>query len=360
MRAAVLHQVGDDVVDIAHDVELADVGPGLVRLGIRATGVCRSDLSVMNGTIPQTTPCVLGHEGAGEILEVGPGVSRVSVGDHVIAAWVPPCGSCNYCLTGQANLCTTVMFSAAGLAPHFRRQDQPVFSMAGIGTFSEECVVPEEAVIKIPSDVPWDVASLIGCGVTTGVGAAINAAKVSPGSSVVVFGCGGVGVAVIQGARLAGAAEIVAVDVVPERREEAKRFGATHAVHPDQVGEASLAITQGLGFDFGFEVIGSPATIRATYDAVRRGGTATVVGVGRPEQTVQFNALELFFNEKTLRGTLYGSADVRIEFPRLLRLWRAGRLDLEGMITKRCRLEDVNTAFADMKAGRVIRSVIEV
>jgi S-(hydroxymethyl)glutathione dehydrogenase/alcohol dehydrogenase len=183
---------------------------------------------------------------------------------------------------------------------------------------------------------------------------------VSPGASVVVFGCGGVGVSVIQGARLAGAAEIVGVDLVTERREEAKRFGATHAVHPDDLAEASAAITEGIGFDFGFEVIGLPATIRATYDAVRRGGTATVVGVGRAEEKVEFSALELFFNEKTLRSTLYGSADVRVEFPRLLRLWKAGRLDLGGMITKRAHLADINTAFADMKAGRVIRTVLEV
>jgi S-(hydroxymethyl)glutathione dehydrogenase/alcohol dehydrogenase len=360
MRAAVLRQVGDEKVDVVDDIELEDISPGMVRVAIHATGVCHSDLSVMNGTIPQPAPCVLGHEGAGEIVEVGPGVTKVAVGDHVIAAWVPPCGECNFCLTGQANLCTTVMFSVAGTSPHFRLGGQPIFAMAGIGTFTEEALLPQEAVVKIPADVPWDIASLIGCGVTTGVGAAINAAKVTPGSSVVVFGCGGVGMSVIQGAKLAGAAEIVAVDLVEEKRVDAKRFGATHAVHPDQLGAASVEITQGIGFDFGFEVIGLPTTIRATYDAVRRGGTATIVGVGRPDQTVEFNAFEFFFNEKNLRGTIYGSADVRVEFPRLLRLWKAGRLDLEGMISKRGGLDDVNTAFEDMKAGRVIRTVLEI
>jgi S-(hydroxymethyl)glutathione dehydrogenase/alcohol dehydrogenase len=360
MRAAVLHQVGDEKVDVVDTIELEDIGPGMVRVAIRATGVCHSDLSVMNGTIPQPAPCVLGHEGAGEVVEVGPGVTGVAVGDHVIVTWVPPCGLCTFCLTGQANLCTTIMFSAAGSSPHFRLDNQPIYAMAGTGTFAEEALLPQEAVVKIPADVPWDIASLIGCGVTTGVGAAINAAKVTPGSSAIVFGCGGVGMSVIQGARLAGAAEIVAVDLVPEKREDAMRFGATHAVHPDDVGKASTEITEGVGFDFGFEVIGLPATIRATYDAVRRGGTATIVGVGRPDQTVEFNAFEFFFNEKSLKGTIYGSADVRVEFPRLLRLWKAGRLDLEGMITKRGKLEDINTAFEDMKAGRVIRTVLEV
>jgi S-(hydroxymethyl)glutathione dehydrogenase/alcohol dehydrogenase len=360
MRAAVLRQVGDDKVDIVDTMEVEDVGPGMVRVAIRATGVCHSDLSVMNGTIPQPAPCVLGHEGAGEVVEVGPAVTDLAVGDHVVVVWVPPCGKCNFCLTGQANLCTNIMFSATGASPHFRLGGDPVFGMAGTGTFSEQAVLPQEAVVKVPRDVPWEIASLIGCAVTTGVGAAINAAKVRPGSSVVVFGCGGVGIAVIQGARLAGAAEIVAVDLVEEKREDARRFGATHAVPPEGVMAASGEITGGTGFDYGFEVIGLPTTIRAVYDAVRRGGTACVVGVGRVDQMVEFNAFEFFFNEKHLLGTIYGSADVRVDFPRLLRLWKAGRLDLEGMISKRADLEGVNQAFDDMKAGRVIRTVIEV
>jgi S-(hydroxymethyl)glutathione dehydrogenase/alcohol dehydrogenase len=360
MRAAVLRQVGDAMVDIVDDAELEDTGPGMVRVAIHATGVCHSDLSVMNGTIPSAAPCILGHEGAGEIVEIGRGVTDLAVGDHVIVCWVPPCGKCNFCLTGQANLCTEIMFSVAGTSPHFRVGGEPVFGMAGTGTFAEEVLLPHQAAIKIGKEVPWDIASLVGCGVTTGVGAAVNAAKVTPGSSVVVFGCGGVGISVIQGARLAGAAEIVAVDLVEDKREGAKRFGATHAVHPDQVGAASGEITGGIGFDYGFEVIGLPTTIRAVYDAVRRGGTACVVGVGRGDATVQFNAFEFFFNEKNLRGTIYGSADVRVEFPRLLRLWRAGRLDLDGMISKRAKLDGINQAFDDMNAGRVIRTVVEV
>lgn len=359
MRAAVLRNTGDDKLDVLDSVSLVDTGPGHVRVAIKATGVCHSDLSAMNGTIPQPAPCVLGHEGAGEVVEVGQGVTTVAVGDHVIVAWIPPCGTCSYCLNGQANLCTTVMFGSAAM-PHFLVDGQPAFGMAGTGTFTEEALLPVESVVKIPNDVPWDVASLIGCGVMTGVGAVINAAKVRPGSSVVVFGCGGVGISVIQGARLAGAAEIVAVDLVDSKREDAKRFGATHAVAPDRLGDASFEVTGAQGFDYAFEAIGLPTTIRATYDAVRRGGTAVVVGVGKAEQMIEFNAFELFFMEKTLKGTLYGSADVRTDFHRMIRLWKTGRLDLESMISKRIKLDAINDAFDDMRASRVIRTVVEL
>ena len=235
-----------------------------------------------------------------------------------------------------------------------------MFGFSGTGTFAEEVVLPQEGVIPVPPDLPWEVASLLGCAVTTGVGAALNAAKVTPGSSVVVYGCGGVGISIIQGAHIAGAADIVAVDLVEQKRQDALRFGATHAAHPDEVDRLRNELTERRGFDFAFEAIGLPQTIRAAYDAVRRGGVATVVGVGRLDQTVQFNAFELFYSEKSLIGTIYGSSDVRTEFHRLLKLWRAGRLDLEGMISQRVGLEDVNKAFDDMKAGTVIRSVIEI
>ena len=357
-RAAVLRAIGDEKLDVV-DIGLEPVAARQVRVRIHATGVCHSDLSAMRGLIPQPVPFVPGHEGAGEVVEVGPGVTEVGVGDHVIVAWMPPCGRCRYCLGSQPELCMEVTISA-GFAPRFTVDGKPCYGMAGCGTFSEEVVLPAEGVVKIPDDVPWDVASLIGCGVTTGVGAAINKAKVVPGSSVVVFGCGGVGVNVIQGARLAGAAEIVAVDLVEGRREEARQFGATHTASPDDLAALSAELTGGHGFDYGFEVIGLPTTIRATYDAVRRGGTATIVGMGSAEKMVEFNAFELFFNEKVLVGSLYGSADVRTEFHRLIRLWRNGRLDLEGLISKRGTLDDINIAFEDMKAGRVIRTVIEL
>lgn len=359
MRAAVLRNTGDEQLDVVSDAGVVDTEPGFVRVSIKATGVCHSDLSAMNGTIPQPAPAVLGHEGAGEVVEVGPGVDNVAVGDHVVVVWVPPCGTCSYCLGGQPNLCSAIMMGS-GFLPRFVVDGEPCFGMAGTGTFCEEVVLPKESVVRIDPDVPWEVASLIGCGVMTGVGSAINAAKVVPGSTVAVFGCGGVGVSIIQGARLAGAAEIVAVDLVEERRNDALRFGATHAVTPEALDDAKGEITGGEGFDYAFEAVGLPATIRGAYDAARRGGTACIVGVGRAEEMVSFSAFELFFAEKTLLGTIYGSADVRRDFARLIRLWRNGRLDLEGMISQRLGLEDINKALDDMRAGRVIRTVVEV
>jgi S-(hydroxymethyl)glutathione dehydrogenase/alcohol dehydrogenase len=358
MLAALMRNVGDDALEIVDNVELDEVGPGLVRVAIRATGVCHTDLSVLNGTMPMGAPLILGHEGSGEIVEVGPGVTNVAVGDHVIVAWVPPCGECRYCLGGQANLCMTGM--TAAMTPHFRLDGEAIGGLAGCGTFAEEIIIPAQGAVRIDDDVPWDIASLIGCGVMTGVGAAINAAKVQPGSSVVVFGCGGIGVSIVQGARVAGAAEIVAVDLIEAKREDAKRFGATHAVAPDDLATVSAELTEGQGFDFGFEAIGLTSTIRATYDAVRRGGTAVIVGAGSFAETVSFSAGELFLSEKTLKGTIYGSADVRTDFHRLLRLWRSGRLDLEGMVSQRLGLKDINKAFDDMRAATVIRSVIEM
>jgi S-(hydroxymethyl)glutathione dehydrogenase/alcohol dehydrogenase len=358
MRAAVLRAVGDEKLDVADDITAEGPGPGQVRVRIAATGVCHSDLSGMNGTIPTAVPAVLGHEGAGEIIAVGDLVTGLAEGDHVIISWMPPCGACADCLRGQPQLCLSGL--AAGAVPPFKQGGQPLFAFAGTGTFAEEVVVSSQAAIKISDDVPFDVASLIGCGVTTGVGAAINTAKVRPGSSVVVFGCGGVGISVIQGARIAGAAEIVAVDLVDGKLEMAKQLGATHAVKPADLGELSGELTGGSGFDYAFEAIGNPVTIRAAFDAARRGGDVIVVGVGRTDQVVQFNAFELFFNEKNFKGSLYGSADVRTDFHRLLRLWRGGQLDLEGMITRRSGLDGINEAFRAMQAGEVVRTVIEL
>jgi S-(hydroxymethyl)glutathione dehydrogenase/alcohol dehydrogenase len=357
MRAAVLQNGGDEKLDIVDDVTTADVGPGEVRIKIEATGVCHSDLSGMTGVIPQGTPAVLGHEGAGVIAEVGEGVVGLTPGDHVIVAWTPPCGRCVNCVDRLSpHLCTEIQFGR-GAVPRFRRGEAAIMGFAGTGTFAEETVLPAQAAVKIDPDVPFEVASLIGCGVATGVGAAINTAKVRPGSSVVVFGCGGVGIAAIQGARVAGAAQIVAVDLVDGKLETAQRFGATHGAKPDELDALKGELT-GDGFDYAFEAIGLPLTMRAAYDAVRRGGTACIIGVGPLDQQVSFSAFELFFAEKTLQGSYYGSVDVRSDFHRLIRLWRAGQLDLEGMISRRISIEEINDAFAAMRAGEVIRSVI--
>jgi S-(hydroxymethyl)glutathione dehydrogenase/alcohol dehydrogenase len=245
------------------------------------------------------------------------------------------------------------------LAPRFVVEGEPVMGMGGCGTFAEELIVPSSAVVKVDADIPLETASLIGCGVTTGVGAALNSAQIQPGSSVVVFGAGGVGIAAIQGARVAGASQILAVDLVESKLGYAKQFGATHVCTPDAFEQLKGEITGGEGFDYALECIGHPTTIRATYDAARRGGIAVIVGAGRADHTVEFNAFELFFGDKTLRGSMYGSANVRTFMPKLCGLWKAGKLDLEGMVSRRIALEDVNDAFRAMTAGEVIRSVID-
>jgi len=357
VKAAVLHQVGDERLDIRDDVSTTAVGAGKVKIRIKATGVCHSDLSAMNGTIPVAVPAVLGHEGAGEVVEVGAGVTTLAEGDHVVVCWSPQCGVCKDCVNGQHQLCMAYMINAFSDA-HFQIGSTPMFGMAGAGTFAEELILLEQGAVHIDKDVPHDVASLLGCGVMTGVGAAINAAKVEPGSSVVVFGCGGVGISVIQGARIAGAATILAVDMVDSKLAWAKQFGATHAVKPEDLAAAQHELTGGAGFDYGFEVVGRSQTIKAAYDATRRGGTTVVVGVGRADDMVELSAFDLFYAEKNLRGTYYGSANIRRDFPRLVALWRSGQLDLEGMITHRLALDDVNDAFGRMQAGEAIRQVI--
>ncbi|MEE3325927.1 MAG: Zn-dependent alcohol dehydrogenase [Myxococcota bacterium] len=356
MKAAILTALNEPLV-VRDDVSLGELGPGDVHVKIGSSGVCHSDLSAQNGTIPSATPCVLGHEGAGVIQEVGSEVKDLAAGDHVILSFIPACRLCGPCLRGQSYLCEYTMHVMT--SPHFLIDANPVSGFTGVGTFSEEMVISQHCCIKIDSDIPLDVVSLIGCGVTTGVGAAINSAHVSPGSSVVVFGCGGVGISAIQGARIAGAAEILAVDMVESKLEQAKHFGATHVCTPDAFEQLKGEITGGEGFDYALECIGNPVTIRATYDAARRGGTAVIVGVGKLTEMISFSAFELFFGDKILKGSMYGSANVRTFMPELLRLWKGGKLDLESMISQHIKIEEINEAFQAMQDGKVIRSVID-
>ena len=357
MRAAVLQETGQDKLDVRNDVVAVGPGPGEVRVRIKATGVCHSDLSAMKGVLPQPAPFVAGHEGAGEVVEVGEGVTTVTAGDRVIICWVPPCDACRFCRGGQPNLCVNIFFSAS-VSQHFEAGGTPLFGFAGTGTFAEEVVLPHQCAVPFAADLPYELAALIGCGVTTGVGAVFNNARLTPGSSVAVIGCGGVGVSVIQGARIAGAAEIVAVDPVERKRDWARRFGASHAVGPDEAAALKQEVTGGDGFDYVFEVVGRSSTARQAYDLTRRGGSVVVVGAGAADDTVSFNMFELFFDEKRLLSTIYGGGDVRRDYDRLIRLWRSGRLDLEGMITAQVPLEDVNGALDAMRSGEAIRTVI--
>jgi S-(hydroxymethyl)glutathione dehydrogenase/alcohol dehydrogenase len=244
--------------------------------------------------------------------------------------------------------------------PNFRRPAGDVFGMAGTGTFTEEVVVDAGCAVPIPDDVPFDIAALIGCGVTTGLGAALNTADVEAGSSVAVIGCGGVGISVIQGARLRGAAEIVAVDPVASRREAALRFGATKAVSPDELPDAKQQVTAGEGFDYVFEVVGRSATARTAYDTTRRGGTLVVVGAGAMDDFLQLNMFELFFDEKRILPSMYGGGDILRSYERTIALWRAGRVDLAGLITHRVPLADINEALDQMRTGTALRTCIEM
>ncbi|GGT45784.1 alcohol dehydrogenase [Streptomyces kurssanovii] len=358
MRAAVVHEIGQDKLEVLDDVEAVGFGPGKVRIRIRATGLCHSDVSAMNGVLPQPAPFVPGHEGAGEILDVGDGVVGLGAGDRVLMCWLPACGACASCKREQGHLCLAGFMNAG--TPNFRRPGGDVFGFAGTGTFTEEVVVAAGCAVPIPDDVPFDIAALIGCGVTTGLGAAINTAKVETGSSVAVIGCGGVGISAIQGAKLRGAAQIVAVDPVASRREAALRFGATEAVEPEALVDAKQRITAGEGFDYVFEVVGKSATARTAYETTRRGGTLCVVGAGAMDDHLRFNMFELFFDEKRILPSMYGGGDVLRSYERAIELWRAGRIDLAGLITHRVPLAGINDAVAQMRSGEALRTCIEI
>ncbi|MFB7495378.1 Zn-dependent alcohol dehydrogenase [Streptomyces sp. NPDC056161] len=358
MRAAVLHEIGQEKLEVLDDVEAVGFGPGKVRVRVRATGLCHSDLSAMSGVLPQPGPFVPGHEGSGEILEVGENVTTLKPGDRVVICWLPACGACPACRRGQTQLCLAGFMNAG--TPNFKRSGADVFGFAGTGTFAEEVVVDAGCAVPIPDDVPFDIAALIGCGVTTGLGAALNTADVAAGSSVAVIGCGGVGISAIQGARLKGAAEIVAVDPVDARRESALRFGATRAVPPEGLTDAKQDVTGGEGFDYVFEVVGRSATARTAYENTRRGGTLVVVGAGAMDDFLQLNMFELFFDEKRILPSMYGGGDVLRSYTRAIALWRAGRIDLEGLITHRVPLAGINEALDQMRTGTALRTCIEI
>jgi len=356
MRAAIF--TGTTELSI-EDVTPLDPGPSDVVVRMGASGVCHSDLSAANGTIPTPPPCILGHEGTGIVEWVGSEVTRVGVGDHVVASFVPACGNCFWCLHGQSNLCA-LGGEVFGTPKATLADGATAISMTGLGTFADQMTCHQASVVRIDTDLPDAQLALIGCGVTTGVGAALNTARVTPGSTVAVIGCGGVGQAVIQGARIAGAGRIFAIDPVELKRKTAESFGATDLVDPgagDAVGQV-LERTGGLGADYTFEVIGLPETVVQAYTMARRGGTAVVVGMPRWDSEVTLPGFPLFFDEKKLLGCVYGSAQVRADFQRFVDLVETGRLDLGAMVSAEIGLDDVNDAFRAMESGEVIRSVI--
>ncbi len=357
MRAAIFTEP-DGPLSV-EDVTAIDPGPRDVVVKISASGICHSDLSVINGTLPMPPPAILGHEGTGIIEWVGSEVNGLAKGDRVIGSFIPACHACWYCHNGQSNLCENTYTVMAN--PRATRSDgTPLPTMTGLGTFSDVMTCDQMSVVKVETDLPDEQLALIGCGVTTGVGSALNTAHVTPGSSVVVIGCGGVGQATIQGARIAGAARIIAVDPVALKRDMALKLGATDAVDPGEgdVVAQVMALTGGRGADYAFEVIGVPELITQAFNCVRSGGTAVAVGVPKFDQDVTIPSFPLILSEKRLLGTVYGSANVRRDFPRLIGLVEQGRLDLGGMVSKRISLDEINEGFDAMKNGEVIRSVI--
>jgi S-(hydroxymethyl)glutathione dehydrogenase/alcohol dehydrogenase len=357
VRAAVLSGVGSPLV--AADVELEPLRPGQVRVRIEASGVCHSDLSLQDGTLPTPFPVVPGHEGAGVVVEVGDGVTTVAPGDHVILSWVAPCRRCPACLEGQVELCEHGI-DHAYTAPYAQSGGDPVWAGLGVGAFAEETVVPEAAAIPVDREFPLELAALIGCGVATGVGAVLRSAGVPPGASVAVIGCGGVGLSAVQGARLAGAWPIVAVDVVAGKLELARRCGATHVIDAsgtDPV-EAVRALTGGRGVAYAFEVVGRSSTITQAYAMARRGGTVTVVGAGAFDDPVTLSAMQLMADAKTVRGCVYGATDPRRDFPALVAHAQRGALDLGLLVSDRIGLAGLDDALQAMARGEVARTLL--
>ncbi len=373
MRAALFTEVGRPL-EVVSDIAVEGPGPGQVRVRVAACGVCHSDLSLVQGHIPQIGPTIPGHEAAGVVTELGVGVESLALGDHVVLSPNPACGQCDYCRRGEPSVCSGSISIAMPMFPdgttHLSRPlagavagaggaAEVIYRGLGLGAWAEEVIVAATGAVQIPPDVPLDVACVIGCAVQTGVGAAINTAHVQPGDNVLVMGAGGIGVSIIQGAAIAGASRIIVSDPSDARRESAMRFGATDVLDPAQldVVEQTLALT-GIGADVAFDAVGSAALVEAGLDAVRSRGTVVMVGAPPPEQEAKVNVAITMFTEKRLIGSLLGSCYAPRDIPRLVELWRAGRLDLDAMITSRRPLEQVNEALDDMAAGIGLRTVL--
>jgi S-(hydroxymethyl)glutathione dehydrogenase/alcohol dehydrogenase len=353
MKAAVLDPAGEVVVE---EVEELAPGPNDVVLRVAASGVCHTDVNVCaRGGGP--VGLLIGHEGAGVVEAVGVGVTGLAAGDVVVAVTVMPCGQCYWCANGQRTLCERTFMPHPARA---RRTDgAEITAFAGLGTFAEQMTVDRRAVVPVRTDLPMEQLALLGCGITTGFGAAVNAAAVRPGDAVVVIGCGGVGLAAVQGARVAGAATIVAVDRLAEKREAALRFGATEGVDPDDDPVAAVqALTGGRGADVVIDVVGHASTIESGWAMARRGGRIVVVGSPLEAGTVNLSAADVMLSEKLLRGCVFGSSDVARDVPRLVALAERGVLDLAGMITDRIALDDLRQGLAAVGAPDTVRTVV--
>lgn len=347
-------------------VKLKPPGPGEVLVDLAYSGVCHSDYHVLVGEWAMPTPLILGHEGAGVVREVGPQVTGLSVGDHVILSWTPTCRRCRYCVSGRPQLCELAVTTAyrcllpSGKSPA-SHTGSTVYPFLAVGSFAQAAVVSEAAAVPIRKDMPLDKAALIGCAVVTGVGAAINTAYVRPGSQAVVIGCGGVGLAIVQGARLAGARRVVAIDVREDALGRARQVGATHTINSktaDPRVEVPRMLDAEGGAEYVFEAIGKSATIELAYELTARGGMTVVVGQVPDGEKITIDPYALSENEKNLRGSNYGSARTSIDFPLMVDFYMNGMLDLNAMVSSIRPLDEINEAFDDLREGRVARTVL--
>ncbi|HEX4742068.1 MAG TPA: S-(hydroxymethyl)glutathione dehydrogenase/class III alcohol dehydrogenase [Caulobacteraceae bacterium] len=365
-RAAVAWKAGEKLS--IEEVDLEGPRAGEVLVEIKATGICHTDEFTRSGGDPEGIfPAILGHEGAGVVLEVGPGVTSVKPGDHVIPLYTPECRQCKSCLSRRTNLCTAIRSTQGrGLMPdetsRFSINGEKIYHYMGCSTFANHTVLPEIAVAKVREDAPFDKICYIGCGVTTGVGAVIWTAKVWPGANVVVFGLGGIGLNVIQGAKMAGADKIIGVDLNPEREAMARHFGLTHFVNPDDVGrdkvvQALIDLTGG-GADFSFECIGNIHTMRQALECCHRGwGESIVIGVAGAGQEISTRPFQLVTG-RVWRGTAFGGARGRTDVPKIVDWYMDGKIQIDPLITHLLPLERINEGFDLMHAGESIRSVV--
>ena len=357
MRAAVCPAIGADL--IVTDVTLPPLAPDQVRVRTEASGICHTDLAMKQGLTGLPMPMVLGHEGAGTVIEVGKDVSRCVPGDRVILSWAPNCGICWHCVRHEAQHCERFGDVVSSQFVIMANGDR-IPTMAGLGTFAETLQVSELSVVPVQTDLPAAQLAMIGCGVTTGVGAALWTAQVRPGSTVAIFGLGGVGLSVVQGCRIAGAAQIIGVDPLPFKRSMSMGFGCSEALDPtgEDVVEQIKALTNGRGVDFAFEVTGNPAVLLQAFHSIRKAGTVTAVGMPDHQATAAIPLTPLFFDERRILGCLYGSAQVQEAFPMLVQFAERGMLDLAGLVSGSIPLGEVNKGMEALSAGQTLRTVV--
>jgi Zn-dependent alcohol dehydrogenase len=365
MQAAILENVGHPLV-VRDDVDIEEPRAGEVRVRVTHCGICHSDLSIVDGVFPSPLPIVLGHEAAGVVDALGPGVDSLAVGDSVVLSPIPACGRCYWCVRGEPGVCIDALAVATNTLRDGRtglsRRGEVVFRGVGVGGFAGYVLTPVAGAVKVPDGVPLEVACVVGCAVQTGVGAVLNTAQVEPGASVLVMGLGGIGLSIVQGARVAGAARIIAADPVAARREAALRLGATDAIDPTAVDVVAHTFElTGVGADYAFDAVGRGSLVQDGLRATRNGGTTIAVGAAPLDDAITIAPSALFtLSEKKLIGSALGSCNSVRDIPRFLRLWQGGRLDLPALITSRRPLAEINQAMDDLRARRGIRTVLSI